>query len=269
MSVTNAEGSGARAARVAIVTGGGRGIGRTIARALAAAGAAVAVVARTEAEVIETAALIRSEGGQALALTADVTRPADVEGMVEQAERELGPVDFLVNNAGRAHALGPLWEVDPDDWWRDVEVNLRSTFLCSRAVLPGMIARGGGRMVNVVTRFATEMTPYFSAYGSAKAAVLHLAGGLAETVRQHGVKVFGISPGLVRTALTDYLANSPAGRKWVPEFSRFQEGDWWPPERAGELVVFLASGQADELAGRYIHVSQDWVDMARQADGIS
>src|SRR5579859_4384125 len=131
--------------RVALVTGGGRGIGRAIAQALAAAGASIAVLARSVAEVQETARPIAADGGRCLALTADVTRQVEVEAAAARAAAELGPIDLLVNAAGSHLAVGELWEVDPDLWWTDVESNLRGPFLCCRAVLPGMIARGRGR----------------------------------------------------------------------------------------------------------------------------
>lgn len=117
--------------QTAIVTGGGRGFGREIARVLAKEGVKVAVVARSADQLAETVSLIQSEGGHAIAVTADVTDFAAVTKMVEQIVRELGAVDLLVNNAGRLTSIAPVWESDPDEWWRDVEVNIRSVFLCS------------------------------------------------------------------------------------------------------------------------------------------
>jgi NAD(P)-dependent dehydrogenase (short-subunit alcohol dehydrogenase family) len=111
--------------KTAIVTGGGRGVGRAIAEALARNGAPVTVTARTEAEISEVASTIRETEGRAMAVPADVTDRRAVERMVSETERALGPVEILVNNAGQAGSGGPLWEWDPDDWWRTVEVNLR------------------------------------------------------------------------------------------------------------------------------------------------
>ena len=137
--------------QVAIVTGGGRGLGRTFAHALAAAGAAVAVVARSSDELAEVVASIRELGRRATAITGDVTDRQAVEHVVHETERQLGPVDLLVNNAAILRTPGPLWEVDPDEWWRTMEVNVRGPFLCARAVLPGMIERGRGRIINVAS----------------------------------------------------------------------------------------------------------------------
>ena len=130
--------------QVAIVTGGGRGLGRAYALRLAQAGAAVAVVARSSDQLAETVRLIELEGGRALALTADVSDRAAVQGVVAEVEERLGPVDLLVNNAGVAGPTVPAWEAEPNDWWRCLEINLGGPYLCARTVLPGMIERRRG-----------------------------------------------------------------------------------------------------------------------------
>ena len=132
--------------QVALVTGGGRGIGRAIALALSLAGAAVAVCARTSSQLAETVQLIERQGGRALALPADVADRHAVEAMIEQAECALGPIDILVNDAAIAGPAGPFAETDPDAWWEVQVINLRGPVYCSRAVLPGMIRRGRGRI---------------------------------------------------------------------------------------------------------------------------
>jgi NAD(P)-dependent dehydrogenase (short-subunit alcohol dehydrogenase family) len=124
---------------VALVTGAGRGIGRTIALALAEAGVAVVALARSAHEVTETTALIDGIGGRAIGVIADVTDRSDVERAVQEALAILGPIDLLVNNAGVVGPSTPLWETDPDEWWRALEINLRGPLLCARAVLPAMI----------------------------------------------------------------------------------------------------------------------------------
>src|SRR5262249_52106639 len=115
----------------AVVTGGGRGLGRAFAHAIAAAGGAVAVVARSQDQLAETVAAITATGGHALSFTADVTDQQAVFQTVKAIEQQLGTVDLLVNNAGIVSPLGPLWEIDPDEWWRNVEIYLRSVFLCT------------------------------------------------------------------------------------------------------------------------------------------
>ena len=136
--------AGELAGSLALVTGGGRGLGRVLARALAGAGAAVGLVARSSDELAQSVALIEEAGGITAAATADVSDARAAAAAVAAVVAELGPIDLLVNNAGVCGPVGPAWEVDADEWWRTIEVNLRSTFLCSRLVLPGMVARRRG-----------------------------------------------------------------------------------------------------------------------------
>jgi NAD(P)-dependent dehydrogenase (short-subunit alcohol dehydrogenase family) len=252
--------------QVAIVTGGGRGVGRGIVEALAVRGMAVAVVGRSLAEIEEVAAGARNVAGAALAVDADVTDRASVERMVSRVSDLLGPIALLVNNAGRAQGVGPPWTVDPDNWWADVEVNLRGTFLCSHAVLQSMVERSAGRIVNVATLAAAIPYPFASAYASSKAAVLRFTDSLAVALAPHGISVFAISPGLVQTRLLDEMTKTPEGREWLPEF--VDRTDYVPASLAGRLVADLASGIADRLTGRFIHVSDNLADLAEHADEI-
>ena len=251
--------------QVAIVTGGGRGIGRAIAEGLARAGAAVTVLARSEDELAETVRLIESSGGRAIAVVADVTDERAVQTAVERAERELGPVDLLVNNAAVATPVGPAWEVDPDAWWRTVEVNLRGPFLCARAVLPGLVQRSSGRIVNIVAVAAFNTAPFMSAYGGSKAALVSFTDDLAAETRAHGIAVFAIRPGLVQTRMQDELTASP----YLQRRRGGQAPALVPAERAAEAVVFVATGKADALSGRFIDVTRDDVaELAARADEI-
>jgi NAD(P)-dependent dehydrogenase (short-subunit alcohol dehydrogenase family) len=252
---------------VALVTGGGRGAGRVMAEALAAEGFAVCVLARTAAEVEETANAVVSSGGRALALTADATDGGAVERAVSEAQELLGSIDVLVNNAGRAHAIGPVWEVDPADWWLDVEVNLRSAFLCARAVLPGMLERGTGRILNVSSYVALRPTPYISGYAAAKAAVLSFTEALAASVEDTGVRVFALTPGLFRSELMRHLMESEAGRRWLPGIG--QGGRWVEPERVARLVVFLAIGAGDAFHGRFLHALDDLDELVARTEEIA
>ncbi len=219
----------------ALVTGGGRGIGADIARELAPAGWHVTVTGRTAEQVEQIAQEI---GGSAV--VGDVSRREDVERMVAAAE----PVDLLVANAGIALWEGEgAWETDPDEWWHVFEVNVLGVHLSCRAVLPGMIERGAGRIV--ITGSGASYLPgsTSSAYSASKAAVGRFGEVLATQVKPHGVKVFVISPGLVQSEMTEgqFPADAP----------------WTPPELAPQLVRELASGRFDALAGRYIHAEHD------------
>jgi NAD(P)-dependent dehydrogenase (short-subunit alcohol dehydrogenase family) len=242
----------------ALVTGGGHGIGRAIALALAQAGAAAVVLARSPDQLAEVVADVARANGRALACPADVTRRADVEAAVARVEGELGPIDLLVNNAGVGGLIGPLAASDPVEWWRCVEVNLRGPLLCSRAVLPGMLARRRGRIINVASGAGTRAIPNLSAYVTSKAALIHLTENLAVEVADARVRVFAIQPGTVRTALAESVLNSEEARQWVPWFAEmFERGQDVPPEQAGQPVVLLASGRADALTGRFVAVEWD------------
>ena len=234
---------------VALVTGGGRGIGARIARELADAGMKVAVSSRTREQVEEVAREI-----DGLAVVADVSSPGDAEALVGEVERELGPIDLLVNNAGVAGWGDKAWEDDPEDWWRVFEINVLGAFLVSRAVIPGMIERGRGRIVMTGSGSGYLPGQATTAYGGSKAALYRMSEGLALQLEPYGIPVFTISPGLVKTDMTE----------------RFGENmPWTPPELAPQLVRVLASGRADKLSGRYIHAEHDDIeDLIRRADEI-
>jgi NAD(P)-dependent dehydrogenase (short-subunit alcohol dehydrogenase family) len=252
--------------QVAIVTGGGRGIGRAIALGLAKAGATVAVVARSEDQLAESVTEITRLGARAISITADVSDPAAVQKMVVEIEGTLGAVNLLVNNAGLAGPIGPTWETDPDDWWRCLEVNLRGPMLCSRAVLPGMIARGGGRIVNVASGAGAFAIPYLGAYVTSKTALIRFTEILALETAPHEVKVFAIEPGTVRTSMAEHALELEEGKQWLPWFTEvFKRGEDVQPTVAADLVLFLASGRADALSGRFFTIEDDVGDLAERA----
>jgi len=216
----------------ALVTGGGRGIGAGIARELAGAGWHVTVTGRTAGQV---EAVAREVGGEAV--VGDVSKREDVERMLAAA----GPIDLLVANAGVA-LWEESWETDPDEWWHVFEVNVLGAYLTCRLALPGMIERGGGRIV--ITGSGSSYLPGSTsgAYSASKAAVGRFGETLALAVADHGVKVFVISPGLVKTEMTGNFSD---------------DAPWTPPELAPRLVRELASGRFDRLSGRYIHAEHD------------
>jgi NAD(P)-dependent dehydrogenase (short-subunit alcohol dehydrogenase family) len=223
---------------VALVTGGGRGIGADVARELAACGMRVAVTARTAEQVEAVAADIAG-----LALTGDAARREDVERWIRETETQLGPLDLLVANAGVAEWEDAAWEVEPERWWRVLEVNVLGVYLACRAAIPGMLARGRGRIV--ITGSGASYLPgsTSTAYSASKAAVGRLGETLAAQLRPHGLPVFVISPGLVRTEMTG---------DQFPD-----DAPWTPPECAPRLVAALASGRFDALSGRYLHAEHD------------
>jgi len=235
--------------QVALVTGGGRGIGRLIALELADAGMRVAVAARSAEQVEQTAQEI---GG--LAVTADVSDAEQVEAMTATVERELGPIDLLVNNAGVGAPSRLPSEEDPADWWHVFEINVLGAYLCSRAVLRGMVERRRGRIVNTGSGASYLRGVSSSSYAASKAALGRFGEVLAGQVAEFDVHVFVFSPGLVRTELTGGFGD---------------DAPWTPPELAPRLVRVLASGRADRLAGRYIHAEHDDIDdLIARADEI-
>jgi NAD(P)-dependent dehydrogenase (short-subunit alcohol dehydrogenase family) len=244
--------------QVALVTGGGRGIGRAIAQTLAAAGAAVAVLARSQEQLAETVRLIERDGGRSRSFPADITDSQAVREAIKAIEQSLGPIDVLINNAGEVKPFAPLWETDVDEWWRGMEVNLLGPLLCTRVVLPGMVARGKGRIINISSGGGTMAMPFFSSYVCSKTALIRFTECLALETRSHGIAVFSISPGTVRTAMSEYSLHSPEGQKWLPWFRRlFDENVVVPAERPANLVLELASGRADALSGRFLSIYDD------------
>jgi len=228
----------------ALVTGAGRGIGASIARELAAAGWHVTVSGRTSEQVEEVAAEI---GGTAV--VGDVSKRKDVERMLTAAE----PIELLVANAGIA-LWEESWETDPDEWWRVFEVNVLGAYLTCRLALPGLIERGGGRIVIIGSGASYLPGSTSGAYGGSKAAIGRFGEVLAQQVKEHNVQVFVISPGLVKTEMT-----GPFG----------DDMPWTPPELAPRLVRELASGRFDALSGRYLHAEHDPPDeLERRIDAI-
>jgi 3-oxoacyl-[acyl-carrier protein] reductase len=255
--------------QVAIVTGASRGLGRAFAVALAQAGAAVAVTGRTESDVNETERLVEAAGAKALAFVTDVANPTDVAEVVRSTEAQLGAVDILVNNAGAAPTEIVPWEADPDEWWQVFETNVRGAFLYTRTVLPGMVARKSGRIINIVSEAGNNPEAELSAYSTSKAALIHFTDAMAMATADQGVNVFAYHPGMVRTGMTaDLIAHGGAGMGARLE-AAFAEGRDTPVERSAERLMFLASGRADFLSGRYIMSRQQEDELLAEADAIA
>ncbi|MBV8173182.1 MAG: SDR family oxidoreductase, partial [Verrucomicrobia bacterium] len=171
---------------------------------------------------------------------------------------ELGPIDLVVNNHGSFRAFGPIWECDPDVWWQDVEINLRGTFHTCRVVAPAMLARGKGRIVNLVGGGTGNSFPNGSGYASSKAAIMRFTECLNDTTGTGSVLVFAVDPGLVRTSMTELQLFSEAGRTYLPNIQQlFDSGVNIPPSRAAALIADIAAGRFDRLAGRLLRAVDD------------
>jgi NAD(P)-dependent dehydrogenase (short-subunit alcohol dehydrogenase family) len=248
---------------VSVITGGGRGIGRVLAQALADAGAAVGLIARSGTELAETVRLVTASGGTAAAARADITDQQATAEAIDALRRQLGPADLLVNNAGVSGPFGDAWQVDAEDWWRAVEINLRSVFLCSRAVLPAMTARGAGRIVNITSEAGVYRWPQVSAYSVSKAAVIKFTENLAAEASRSGVRAFSVHPGITPIGLSKraLAGAAPPGSAeariyaWIRGELRADRGA--EPALVARLVTRLATGDADQLSGCHLSVHDD------------
>ncbi len=262
--------SGLLAGQIAIITGAGRGIGKAIALRFASEGAAVALTSRNKAQLDQVAGEIESAGGRALALAGDVTKRADVARIVSAATEKLGPVSLLVNNAGIPGPYGPIGVVDPDDWWAAQEVHLRAPLLFISAVLPGMIERRAGRIINISSPRCHMLTPSLSAYSLGKTAQNRLAELVANEVKERGVKAFALDPGSIMTEMADSTMADPDAQRWVPQMVERlhqmkgkvnpQQGLDWCTSRC----LAFASGRYDALSGRYIDRTDDPDELLKQ-----
>lgn len=249
--------------QVALVTGAGRGFGRAIAKRLAEEGAQVALLSRSLAELDLVAADIRASGGEALAVACDVTDPIQVDAAVAKVEQVLGPVDLLVNNAGVPGPFGPIWEVDPEEWWRSQAIHIRAPMLFLHRTLPGMVGRGKGRVVCVSAIASRMVAPNLSAYCTGKIAQNRIVAEAAAELKGSGVALFAIDPGFVFTQLARETMESPEAQKYLGGMvERLREASSNPeaPDdlaRCAQRVLDLASGRYDALSGNYYELPDD------------
>ena len=247
--------------RTAIVTGSGSGVGRAIAMEFARHGANVVCCARRENLLRETVRLIEQEGGSGLAIPTDITRRDQVERTVATTLETFGQIDVLYNNAGSFRCIGGVWEVDPEAWWGDVTVNLLGTMLCCRMVLPHMMERDEGIVINMSGGGAGSALTGGSGYGCSKAGVVRLTDNIARECERVGSRVlaFTMGPGFVRTEMTELQIQTEAGRKWIPSSKEAIEvGRDRSPEDCASKSVDLVRVACPELNGRGFGVSTDF-----------
>ncbi len=227
--------------KVAIITGGGRGIGRSIAMHFAREGADVALIARTSEQINQAAEEMRSLGRNSFAVTADISNERNLKIAVEQIHQYFGRVDILVNNAG-VEFKGPFAEMSMAEWDQTMDVNVRGSVLCTKAVLPGMLKRKAGNIINIASGAGLRGLPGSAAYGASKAALIALSFALADEIRDHGIRVNVICPGLIRTDMVDnttLLAKSP---------------NVLLPEDVAGTAVFIASQLSGQITGQVFNV---------------
>ncbi len=246
--------------KVAIITGGGRGIGEAIALAFAREGAHLAVASRTQTELDQVAARIQELGGQVRAIRTDVSNRDDVTRLIEATLTTYGQIDILVNAAGVYGPIGLMWDVDIDEWIQAMHINLFGTFVCCHAVLPHMIERRQGKIVNFSGGGATSPLPRFTAYGVSKTGIVRLSETLAEEVKEFNIEVNAVAPGAVDTRLQDQvLAAGERAGDLLARIRRLRETGVGgvPRELPAALVVFLASDDSDGLTGKLIAAPYD------------
>ena len=237
--------------RVAIVTGGGTGIGLAISRALAEAGANLMVASRKEANLERAARELAALGKQPLTMVTDVRNPESVEEMVQKTLEEFGRIDILVNNAG-ASFRRPFEDISPNGWDTIVNINLKGTYLCSRAVSKVMIQQKQGNIINVSSVSGRDGSPEMSHYAAAKAGVINLTKTLAIELAKHNIRVNCLAP--ARTVTEAYLEVLKAGgvREMPPANNAL--GRWAQPEEMASVVLFLASEASSHMTGQTLYV---------------
>jgi NAD(P)-dependent dehydrogenase (short-subunit alcohol dehydrogenase family) len=250
------------AGEVALVTGAGKGFGRAIALALAKEGSAVALVARTLADVEAVATEIRAAGGTGLPIAADVTQEADVERSIRETEAALGPITQFVNNAGVGWPYGPIGGMDVARWWDAQHLHQLAPMLYLSRLLPAMSAAGKGRAVIVSAKASHLSVQSMSAYITGKTAQVRIVNVAALEIAPAGLAIFAIDPGFVVTSLARETLTSPEAQAHLPDMVRrlgeVAENDFSPQLAAcGQRVVDLMSGRYDALNGRYFEMQDD------------
>jgi NAD(P)-dependent dehydrogenase (short-subunit alcohol dehydrogenase family) len=242
--------------RVALVTGGARGLGQTMATALAQAGATIALAGRTLASCEATASTIAAGTGRVVkAFAADVTSAGDVDRLAAAVEAELGPIDILVNNAG-TNIRGPVEQFSEADWDTVVDTNLKGPFLCARAIGPRMVLRGWGRVINMASVLGVIALPGRAPYCSSKAGIIGLTRVLALEWAGTGVTANAICPGAFGTELNRPLLDDPV--KYKEFVSRIPMGRWGEVEELAGAIVYLASNASSYVTGSALFVDGGW-----------
>jgi len=244
--------------RVALVTGAGRGIGRGLALGLAEAGYAVGLVGRTRDALDEAARECAARGGATSVVTADLTVPDDARGAVAEVTAALGAPGLLVNNAGIIESREvPFGDDDPDDVWRVIETNVRGPLLVTHAVLPAMLARGGGRVVNINSGSAHRVAGSYTGYGLSKGALARFTAMLDHQYRARGLRVLDLAPGVVVTDMT----------RGMPVHD--DRSEWTELADVVALLLAFAEGRLDALSGRFVRAGTDTeASLLADADAI-
>lgn len=237
--------------RTALVTGSSQGLGLALARGLAQAGAAVVLNGRDEAKLARAAAELGGEGARVTTAAFDVTDGAACQRAVERVEQEFSPIDILINNAG-IQRRAPLAEMTEEQWRAVIDSNLTSAFLVARAVVPGMIARRAGKIINICSVMAEVSRPTIGNYAASKGGLKMLTRAMAVEWARHGIQANGISPGYFVTELNRSLVENVEFNQWI--CSRTPAGRWGQPHELAGAAVFLASPASNFVNGQILGV---------------
>ena len=235
--------------KTVLITGASRGIGAATARAFADAGANVALVARSTTEIAELAGEI---GGQAIAIPCDVSRYGEMRGAVDKTVETFGSLDVLVNNAGVVAPMGPLQDMDPEEWGKTIDINLKGVLHGIHAVMPGMIAKGGGTIINISSGAAHGPVDGWSAYCSSKAGAFMLTRVTDKEARDKGLRVLGLSPGTVATEMQREIKASG-----VSPVSKLEWSDHIPAEWPAKAILWMCTSEADDYLGNDVSLRDE------------
>ncbi len=244
------------AGKIALVTGASRGIGQALAIGLAEAGADMALVARTQVALNETASRARELGRRALVIPADVSQISTIHDVVDRVMQEYGRIDILVNAAG-TQARKPILEMKEEDWETVESLNLKAVYFCSQAVAPHMIDQGKGKIINICSLTSTIGIANVSVYAATKGGVLSMTRSMAVEWSRHGINVNAIAPGYFKTEMTRRLQDDPERNAWI--VSRTPMGRWGELSDLKGTVVFLASAASDFITGQLLNVDGGWL----------
>ena len=236
--------------RVAVVTGGNRGIGRAMALGLASAGASVAILARDPGKNVTVVAELEQMGVRAMAVALDVTKRETLAPAIAEVEATLGPIDILINNAGNTDISGGVLSQSEAGWDRTLAIHLDATFLLSKLAATSMATRKRGKIINLASIYATFGSAMLPAYGAAKGAIVQLTKAMAVELAPHGIQVNAIAPGWIATEMTAIARDDPDWKGFNDLLmTRTPAGRWGEADECAGAAVFLASPAADFVTG--------------------
>lgn len=234
---------------VAIITGGGRGLGRASAILMAKEGASVVIASRTVSELKETAQQIESFGGKVIYVKADISKKRDIDRIMDKTISKFGKIDILMNNAAVIGPVAPIYEVKESLWKYTIDTNLTGPYMLSRAVLPYMIRHRKGKIINVTSGLGLMVMPLFGVYSITKAGLIHLTKVMAEELRDYNIQVNGLDPGVMDTKMQKDVRDLGPNILGEEIYREFLSLDLKPPQQVARLALFLASSESDRITG--------------------